>query len=81
MTFKPPGPGEVRPNTLAGQSEPNTFRSQSGMGAVGRQELNSGGGNAGPAILSVRPELRLLVYVALVVVTAVVVLYVLSSTT
>ncbi len=81
MTFKPPGPTEVRPNTLAGQSEPNTFRGQSGTGASGQQQLNSGGGNAGPAILSVRPELRLVVYAALIVLTAVVVLYVLSTTT
>ena len=48
MTYKQSGPDEVRPNTLRDQAAPNTFRSQTGPGTVGRQDLNSGGGNAAP---------------------------------
>jgi hypothetical protein len=80
MTFRQTGPVEVRPNTLQGQSAPNTFRSQTGPGTFGKQDLNSGGGNAGPLTRRARPEVRLLVYVALAVLVVVVVLYVLSAT-
>jgi hypothetical protein len=79
MTYKQPGPTEVRPNTLQGQSAPNTFRSQSGPGTYGRQELNSGGGNAGPLTSRVRPQIRVLLYVALAILVVVVALVVLST--
>jgi hypothetical protein len=45
MTERRTGPLEVRPNTLQGQSVPNTFRSDAGPGAGPKQYLNSGGGN------------------------------------
>jgi hypothetical protein len=80
MTYKPAGPDEVRPNTLQGQSAPNTFRSQTGSGPFGRQELNSGGGNAGPLISRARPQIRLLVYLVLGVLAILVALYLLSAT-
>jgi hypothetical protein len=78
MTSKGTGSVEVRPNTLQGQAAPNTFRSQAGPGTYGKQELNSGGGNAGPRALMVRPQVRRLVFVVLAVVVVVIVLYALS---
>ena len=77
MTYKQPGPTEVRPNTLQGQSAPNTFRSQTG-GTADRQILNSGGGNAGPLALVARAQLRRLLFVVATIVVVVVVLYALS---
>jgi type VI protein secretion system component VasF len=78
MIDKQSGPLKVRPNTLRDQSAPNTFRSQAGPGPVGRQDLNSGGGNAAPPRRASRPQLPLWVYVALAVLVVVVALYLLN---
>ena len=78
MTYKQPKPTEVRPNTLQGQSAPNTFRSQGG-GTADRQVLNSGGGKAGPLAIVARPQLRHLLYIAVAVVVIVVLIYVLNA--
>jgi hypothetical protein len=70
---------QVQPNTLQGQSVPNTFRSQTGSGVVVRQYLNSGGGNSGPpSRLAVRglPVRQIAVLVVILVFVA---LYVLGS--
>jgi hypothetical protein len=80
MSYKQTGPVEVRPNTLRDQSAPNTFRRQAGPGTVGRQDLNSGRGNAAPPRRVVRPQLRLWVYVVLAVLVVFVALYLLSGT-
>ena len=48
MTYRPSGSTEVKPNTLRDQRAPNTFRSQAGPGAEGRQDLNPGGGITAP---------------------------------
>ena len=80
MTYQQTGPLEVRPNTLRDQAAPNTFRSQTGPGTVGRQDLNSGGGNAAPPGRVARPQLRLWVYMALAVLVVFVALYLLPGT-
>ena len=80
MTDKPTGPGGVQPNTLQGQSVPNTFRSQTGSGTAEKQYLNSGGGNmAAPRRLAI-PELPLRLLLALAIVVIFVVFYVLTGT-
>jgi hypothetical protein len=80
MTEKQIGPTEVRPNTLQGQSAPNTFRSQTGSGAAGKQYLNSGGGNAAPPRRLAVPRLPIGAFVVLAVVLIFVALYLLSGT-
>jgi hypothetical protein len=80
VTYKQTGPLEVQPNTLRDQRAPNSFRSQAGPATVGRQDLNSGGGNAGPPERVARPQLRLWVYLALAVLVVVVALYLLNGT-
>jgi hypothetical protein len=74
------GPVEAQPNILRDQTVPNTLRSQSGAGSAGTQDLNSGGGTAAPHGARARPQVRLLVYVALAVLAVVVVLLFLSAT-
>ena len=77
MAERQAGPAEVRPNTLTGQSEPNTFRGQTGSGTVAKQYLNAGGGNtARPSRLAVF-QLPLQVYVAVAVLLVVVAVYLL----
>jgi hypothetical protein len=78
MTYQQGG-SEVRPNTLRDQRTPNTFRSQTGPGAAGAQDLNSGGGTAAPRLRSARRRLPLWVYLAIAVVVVCVVVLVLSS--
>lgn len=70
MAERPAGPAEVRPNTLQGQSIPNTFRSDMNPGAVSRQYLNRGGGNtAPPRGLSIPVfQIRAVVFLAVVVI-------------
>lgn len=83
MTAKQTGPTEVRPNTLKGQSMPNTFGTQIDTGAGGRQNLNSGGGNmrnVAPSRQSAIPPLALRAYVALAVILVFVALYLLTAT-
>jgi hypothetical protein len=79
MTEKQIGPIEVRPNTLQGESMPNTFRSQAGSGTEGRR-LNSGGGNAAPSRRRAVPQLSLRAFVALAALVVFVALYLLSGT-
>jgi hypothetical protein len=74
------GPVEAQPNILRDQTVPNTLRSQSGAGSAGTQDLNSGGGRAAPRRSPARPQVRLLVYVALAVLAVVVALLLLSAT-
>ncbi len=78
MTERQTGPVEVRPNTLQqGQSEPNTFRSQTGSGTAARQYLNAGGGNAAPPRRLAVLQLPLQVYVAIAVLLVFVAVYLL----
>jgi hypothetical protein len=80
MAERPAGPVEVRPNTLQGQSMPNTFRSDTGHGTAPMQYLNSGGGNmAAPNRRSV-PLLSIRAVVVLAVVLIFAGLYLLSGT-
>jgi hypothetical protein len=79
MTDKQTGPVEVRPNTLQGQSRPNTFRNRISSGTVGRQYLNSGGGNMAPPRRPFLPELPLRLFVALAVLLVFVALYLMSG--
>ncbi|MGZ8724824.1 MAG: hypothetical protein ACXWYG_12360 [Aeromicrobium sp.] len=78
MTDKQGGPFEVRPNTLKGQSVPNTFGTRIDSGA--RQYLNSGGGNMAPPRRLALPQLALRVYVAIAVLFVFVALYLLTGT-
>ncbi len=80
MTDKQTGSFEVRPNTLKGQSVPNTFGTQIDSGAAARQYLNSGGGNMAPPRRSALPQLALRVYVAVALLLVFVALYVLTGT-
>jgi hypothetical protein len=80
MPEKQTTPVEVRPNTLQGQSEPNTFRSQTVSGTVGGQYLNRGGGNAPPPRRLALPEVPLRAFVALAVLLVFVAFYLLSGT-
>ena len=83
MTAKQTVPTEVRPNTLKGQSMPNTFGMRVDPGVGGKQNLNSGGGNMGNVTPSRRlaiPPLALRVYVALAVFLVFVALYLLTAT-
>jgi len=80
VTYRQTGPLEVQPNTLRDQRVPNTFRSQADPAAAVRQDLNSGGGVAGPPRLMARPQLRLWVFVALAVLGVIVALSLLSGT-
>ena len=80
MTYRPVGPTEVRPNTLQDQAIPNTFRSKGGPMTVDQPRINSGGGNAGPARLGVRPQLRLWVYLAIGLLVVIVAVFVLNAT-
>jgi hypothetical protein len=77
MTEKQTGPVEVRPNTLQGQSMPNTFRSQAGSGPADKQYLNSGGGNTAPPTRLARPALplRAVVFLAAVLVFVALILF------
>ena len=80
MTERRAGPTEVRPNTLQGQSLPNTFRSDAGSETAPRQYLNSGGGNtAPPTRLSIPaiPDRGLIVLAVVLIVAAV---YLLNGT-
>ena len=79
MTYRPSGSTEVKPNTLRDQRPPNTFRSQAGPGAEGRQDLNPGGGITAPRTRRARGRLPLWVYVAVVIVVVYVALMLLSS--
>jgi hypothetical protein len=72
MAERPAGPVEVRPNTLQGQSVPNTFRSDAGHGTAPMQYLNSGGGTmAAPnrRSMSLLP-VRAIVALALILIVA-----------
>lgn len=80
MTDRQTGPVVVRPNTLEGQSEPNTFRSQTGSRTVGKQYLNSGGGNMAPPRRLAVPKVSLQVAVALAVLVIFVAVYLLVGT-
>jgi len=80
MTDKQTGPLEVRPNTLKGQSMPNTFGTQIDSAAGPRQYLNKGGGNMAPPKPSALPRLAPRVYVALAVLLVFVALYLLTAT-
>jgi type VI protein secretion system component VasF len=79
MTYKPSGSTEVKPNTLRDQRAPNTFRSQAGPGAEGRQDLNPGGGITDPRTRRARGRLPLWVYVAVVIVVVYVAFLLLRS--
>jgi hypothetical protein len=79
MTERRAGPTEVRPNTLQGQSVPNTFRSDAGPGTGPRQYLNSGGGNMErPTRLSV-PMVPVRTIIVLAVVLFFVAVYLLNG--
>ncbi len=78
MAERPAGPTEVRPNTLQGQSIPNTFRSDM-AGPASRQYLNSGGGNSAPPTRLSIPALPIRTFVILVVVLVAVALYLLNG--
>jgi len=80
MTERQTGPVVVRPNTLQGQSEPNTIRSKTGSGTVGKQYLNSGGGNMAPPSRLATRKLPIQVYLALAVLLVVVAFYLLRGT-
>jgi hypothetical protein len=80
MTEKQTGPLEVRPNTLKGQSMPNTFGTRIDSPAGTRQHLNSGGGNMAPPRQSALPGFAVRVYVALAVFLVVVAIYLLTAT-
>ena len=80
MIDKQTGPTQVRPNTLQGQSAPNTFRSQTGSETASKQYLNSGGGNAAPPRRLAIPQLPIGAFVVLVIVVIFVALYLLSGT-
>ncbi|MGZ8514333.1 MAG: hypothetical protein ACXW4H_04350 [Candidatus Limnocylindrales bacterium] len=80
MTERGAGPAEVRPNTLQGQSVPNTFRSDAGSGTGPRQYLNSGGGNTAPPTRLSIPAIPVRALVVLAVVLIVVGLYLLNGT-
>lgn len=80
MTDKQTGPIEVQPNTLQGQSMPNTFRSQAGSGTVGKQYLNSGGGNTAPPTRLALPQVPVRLVIVVAVIVVFIALYVLSGT-
>ena len=80
MTERGAGPVEVRPNTLQGQSVPNTFRSDAGSDSAPRQYLNSGGGNAAPPTRLSFPAIPVRALVLLAVVLIVVGVYFLGRT-
>jgi hypothetical protein len=80
MTDRQTGPLEVRPNTLKGQSVPNTFGTRIDSGTGARQYLNSGGGNMAPPRRLALPQLALRVYVAIAVLFVFVALYLLTGT-
>ena len=80
MTERRASPVEVRPNTLQGQSVPNTFRSDAGYGTAPTQYLNKGGGNMAPPDRRSVPMLPVRAFVVLAVVLIFVALYLLSGT-
>jgi hypothetical protein len=80
MTERRVGPAEVRPNTLQGQSVPNTFRSDAGSGTAPTQYLNSGGGNMAAPIRRSVSMVPVRAIVALAVILIIVALYLLSPT-
>jgi len=80
MTERQAGPTEVHPNTLQGQSMPNTFRSQTGPGTAAKQYLNSGGGNTAPPKRRSVPQVPLRALVVLAVALVFVAIYLLSPT-
>ena len=80
MTDKQTGPFEVRPNTLMGQSTPNTFGTPVDSAARPRQYLNSGGGNKAATGRSALPPLGFRVYVALAVLVLFIAVYLLTAT-
>ena len=80
MTDKQVGPTEVRPNTLKGQSVPNTFGTRVDSASGARQYLNSGGGNMAPPSRLALPQVALRVYVAIAVLLIFVALYLLTGT-
>ena len=80
MTDRPAGPVEVQPNTLQGQSVPNTFRSDSGHGTAPMQYLNKGGGNMAAPIRRAVPMLPVRTLVVLAVILIFVALYLLTGT-
>ena len=80
MTERRAGPIDVRPNTLQGQSVPNTFRSDADTGSGPRQYLNSGGGNTAAPTRRSLPMLPVRTIVILVVVLIVVAVYLLNGT-
>jgi hypothetical protein len=80
MINKQTGPVVVRPNILRDQTAPNTLRSKSGPGSARNQDLNGGGGRAVPRGPLARPQLRVWVYLVLVVLAVLVTLYLLTRT-
>jgi hypothetical protein len=79
MTDRQPGPSRVRPNTLSDERAPNTFRTQAAPRAVGTQDRDTGGGNAGSPGLQSLPRLRLWVWVALAVLVVIVAVLLLNG--
>ena len=79
MTERPAGPLEVRPNTLQGQSIPNTFRSDTNSGTAPRQYLNSGGGNTAPPTRLAIPVLQIRAFIILAVILIGVAIYLLDG--
>ena len=80
MTERRTGPSEVRPNTLQGQSEPNTFRSDADSGTGPRQYLNSGGGNTAPPTRLPVPMLPVRTIIVVAVILIIVGIYFLNGT-
>jgi len=80
MTDRPAGPVEVQPNTLHGQSVPNTFRSDSGSGTAPMQYLNKGGGNMAAPSRRAVPMVPVRTFVVLAVILIFVALYLLTGT-
>ncbi len=79
MTDRPAGPVEVRPNTLQGQSVPNTFRTDAGAAAP-LQYLNSGGGNMAAPIRRTATMIPFRAFIVVAVVVIFVALYLLTGT-
>lgn len=73
-------PSEVRPNTLQGQSIPNTFRTDGGSRNAPRQPARSGGWNLAPRTRLSVPQLPVRAIVAVAVILILVGVYLLNGT-
>lgn len=80
MSDRRAGPDLVRPNTLEGQSVPNTFRTDGGSRNAPRQDPSSGRWNTAPRTRLSVPDLPVRAIVVLAVILILVGVYLLNGT-